>query len=161
VQTDADLQLAGIKLEHRGIRDPRMALEALAYLIDVKKYERGGASDVRGRQHFLSADVMIAGERDRRDPKACCIGDRIARVLEASHDARNVIPFDGAVAGARENDEDAGGDACAARPLALEQGRPAVHDAGHARFRSRCFGVRDAARSGTSRQPQSQCRDPL
>src|SRR5204863_8701914 len=58
---DPDLQLAGIELEHRGIRDPRMTLETLANLIDVKKYDRGVGRDARSRQHLFSADGMIAG----------------------------------------------------------------------------------------------------
>jgi len=75
-----------------------MALEALAYLIDVKKYERGGASDVRGRQHFLSADVMIAGERDRRDPQACCISSHqhgpMLAVGDGVHQPRDLLAGD-------------------------------------------------------------------
>src|SRR5207244_10178552 len=42
---DADLQFAGIELEHRGVCDPRIRPEPLANLIGVMKPERGATRD--------------------------------------------------------------------------------------------------------------------
>src|SRR5262249_41724872 len=126
---DADLQLAGIELEHRGVRDPRIGLEALARLIDVEKEQRSGAADAGGGEPLLAADVMIAGERDRDDAEAGCTGDAVARTFDAGDYARNVIAPDGTIGEARDSDDGGGGDAYAARPLAVEERRPALDDA--------------------------------
>ncbi len=37
---DADLKLAGIELEHGGVGDPGIGLEAFARLLDVEKQQR-------------------------------------------------------------------------------------------------------------------------
>src|SRR5262245_18896044 len=77
---DADLQLAGIELEYRGVRDPRISLEVLANLLDVEKRQRCGSCNSRAGEHFLPADVMIAAERNGYDTKAGRVSDAIARV---------------------------------------------------------------------------------
>src|SRR5262249_53241376 len=126
---DADLQLARIELEHRGVRDPWIGLEALARLINVEKEQRSGAGDASGSEHLLPADVMIAGERDRHDVEARCTGNPVARILDATDYPRNMIAFDDAIGEARENDGNASGGAYAARPPAVDERGPAVHDA--------------------------------
>src|SRR5262249_58011013 len=98
---DADLQLAGIELEHRGVRDPRIGLETLARLIDVEKEQRRGAGDAGGGEHLLAADVMIAGERDRDDAEAGCTGNPLARTFDAGDYAPNMIAPDGTIGDAR------------------------------------------------------------
>src|SRR5262249_14771595 len=143
---DADLQLAGIELEHRGVRDPRIGLEALARLIDVEKEQRSGAIDAGRGEYLLAADVMIAGECDRDDAEAGCTGDAVARTFDAADYARNVIALDDAVGEARDNDDGGGGNAYAAGPLAVEERRPAPDDACEAGPRSRCLGVAGGGR---------------
>src|SRR5262249_32000789 len=134
---DTDLQLAGIELEHRGVRNPRIGLEPLARLIDVEKEQRSGAGDAGGGEHLLAADVMIAGERDRDDAEAGCTGNPVARTFDAGDYRRNMIAPDGTIGEARDNDDGGGGNAHAARPLAVEERRPALDDACEAGPRSR------------------------
>src|SRR5262249_4231385 len=138
---DADLQLAGIELEHRRVRNPRIGLETLARLIDVEKEQRSGAGDAGGGEHLLAADGVIAGERDRDDAKADCTGDAVACTFDAGDYARNVIAPDGTIGEARDNDDGGGGNAYAARPFAVEERRPALDDACEANPRSRRLAV--------------------
>ena len=78
---DADLQLAGIELEHAGIGDPRIALELRARLLDIEEQQRRGAGDAGSGEHFLPIHVLVAGERDRHDAKA----GRVAGGLVGRH----------------------------------------------------------------------------
>ena len=119
---DADLQFAGIELQHGGVGDPRIGLQPLART----GHARGTDSEVRpvivgGGEHLFPADILVAGDRDRHDAEADRIGGLVADILQAVDDRRDVVALDDAVAQAGEHDHDRGGDAGAARHAQARQ----------------------------------------
>src|SRR5262245_56257788 len=157
---EADLQLTGIGLEYRGVCDPRIGLEVLANLLNVEKRQRCGAGDFGAGEHFLPANMMIAAERNGYDTKAGRVSDAIASVPSAFKDAGNVIPSEGPVGNARDNDEAARGNSRPARPFDLQKRGPAVQIARDPRPRAHLFSIRGAQLARTSGEARAHSRDP-
>ena len=125
---DADLQLAGIELEHGRIGDPRIGLEPLARVLDVQEQQRGGAGDARGGEHLIAAEMVIADERERDDAEARRIGEAVARVPERGDQGCNMLALDGAVGQAGQHQGSGSGGSRPAREPCLEQQGPALQE---------------------------------
>ncbi len=131
-------QPAGIKLEHRGLRDPRIGQQPEARLRGIEKQQRGAAGHSGKAQDVLAADFMLAGERDLGNAEAGAVGSSIADVLHLRGDRRRMAAFDHAVIGAGEQQHGGGAGAGAARHFQGEQrAAPAAREAQNARVRRR------------------------
>ncbi len=85
---DLDAQPAGIKLEHRGLRDPRIGQQPDARLPGIEEQQRGASGDAGEAQDVLAADFMLAGERDLGNAEADAVGGAVADVLDLRVDRR-------------------------------------------------------------------------
>ena len=112
---DLDAQAVGIKLEHRGLRDPRVAQQPMAGLRGIEEQQRGAAGHAGKAEDVFAADFTLAGERDLGNAEAHTVGGRIADVLNLGGDHRAVAAFDHAVPGAGEQQQSGGAGAGAVR----------------------------------------------
>ena len=112
---DLDAQPVGIKLEHGGVRDPRIGHQADARLSGVEEQQRRAAGDAGKTEDVVAADFMFAGERDFGNAEADAVGRGVADVLDLRGDHLAVAAFDHAVKSAGEQQQGGGRGTGAAR----------------------------------------------
>ena len=117
---DLDAQSARVKLEHGGVRDPRIGQQPRARVAGIEEQQRAVAGDAGEREDFLAADAAFAAERDLADAEAGGARRLIAKILHLGGDLGGVAAAHDAVADAGEQQERRGRRAEPARHLPVE-----------------------------------------